>query len=145
MVCIYCGNPTSVVNSRPKKRENSVWRRRYCLVCKAILTTFEQYDLSTSLLVKKRSGALQSFERDKLLVSIAKAIDHKKNPSQSASFLTNNVMVLLLKNKPINKIMSTQDISNMTFLSLKRYDPASAIKYLSFQKQQSAKDIKRML
>lgn len=145
MVCIYCGKPTSVVNSRSKKNENSVWRRRQCSNCQAILTTFEQYDLSTSLLVKKRSGALKSFERDKLLISIAKAIDHKKNPSQSASFLTNNVLVLLLKDKPINKILSTQDISNMTFLSLRRYDPASAIKYLSFQKQQSAKDIKKML
>jgi transcriptional repressor NrdR len=146
MVCIYCGKNTSVVNSRYKKHDHKVWRRRLCSECGAILTTFENYDLSTSLLVKKRSGGLQSFSRDKLLISIAKAVEHKKTPSQAASELTQTVLRHLLKNKPLPKIISTQNISDMTSLVLKRYDPASAIKYLSYQNpNQSAKDIAKSL
>jgi transcriptional regulator NrdR family protein len=96
--------------------------------------------------VKKRSGALQSFNKDKLLISIARATDHKENTSQIASDLTQNVIRNLLKNKPLAKILSTKDISNVTSLALKRYDPTSAIKYLSFvNPNQSNKDSKKIL
>lgn len=146
MVCVYCGSDTEVVNSRPKKLDNAVWRRRLCVKCSAVLTTFEKYDLRTAFMVKKRSGALQSFQRDKLLISIARSIDHKNNSSQAASSLAENVLRNLLKNKPVDKIITSSDISNVTSLALKRYDPSSSIKYLSFQRPyQSAKDIKKLL
>jgi transcriptional repressor NrdR len=146
MVCLYCGNATSVTNSRYKKRNGVIWRRRLCTSCGAILTTFEQYDLSTALLVKKRSGALQGFQRDKLLLSVARSIEHRRNASQSASELTNTIISLLLKHKPVVTTISSKDISQTTSLVLKRYDAASAIRYLSFQTPTSTKrDIRGML
>jgi transcriptional repressor NrdR len=146
MVCLYCGNATSVTNSRYKKRNGVIWRRRLCASCGAILTTFEQYDLSTALLVKKRSGALQGFQRDKLLLSVARSIEHRRNASQSASELTNTIISLLLKHKPVVTTISSKDISQTTSLVLKRYDAASAIRYLSFQTPTSTKrDIRGML
>ncbi len=146
MVCIYCGNKTSVTNSRYKKRSNSIWRRRLCDACGAIATSFEQYDYSVALAVKKRSEAVQAFQRDKLLLSIARSVDHKKKSSQAASQLTDTVISNLLADKPVKPIISSTDISHVTSLVLKRYDAASAIRYLSFQSPTSTKrDVQGML
>lgn len=146
MVCIYCGSETAVTNSRYKKRALSVWRRRACSHCKAVVTTFESYDLSTALLVKKRSGALEEFQRDKILISIARSIEHRKNTSQAASELTNSVLSQLLIKKPVSSIISTNDISHMTSIVLKRYDAVSSIKYLSYQAPTNqARDVRSML
>lgn len=146
MVCIYCGSETSVTNSRYKKRAMSVWRRRACAHCKAVVTTFETYDLATTLLVKKRSGALEEFQRDKILLSIARSIEHRKNIHQAASDLTNSVLSQLLVKKPVPTIISTEDISHVTSIVLKRYDAVSSIKYLSYQTPTgSPRDVRRML
>ena len=146
MVCIYCKNPTSVTNSRANNRDVAVWRRRLCSVCGAILTSFEHYELSTAFIVKKRSGALEAFQRDKLLISIARAIDHRKNPAQAASDLTKTILNQLLKPTDLSKTLSTADISRVTSLALKRYDAASSIRYLSFQSPtHMPRDIKKML
>lgn len=146
MVCIFCGNNTSVVNSRYKKRTNSVWRRRLCDTCGAVATSFEQYDYSIALAVNKRSGALEAFQRDKLFLSVARAIDHKKKTSQAASQLTDTIIAHLLREKPVRPVILSTDISHMTSLVLKRYDAAGAIKYLSFQSPTSTKrDVRGML
>lgn len=146
MVCLYCSGDTIVNNSRYKKRHNSIWRRRSCLSCGAIATTYERYELSTALLVKKRSGTLQAFQRDKLLLSIAKSLEHRQNPSQTASELTEIVIADFLRRKPVQPIILTTDISHATSLVLKRYDAASAIKYLSFQSPSSTtRDVRSML
>lgn len=97
-------------------------------------------------MVKKRSGALESFQRDKLLLSVAKAIDHKKNSPQAAGNLTQTIIKKLLNNKAMLQKLNSVDISSVTSLVLKRYDAASSIKYLSFQSPtQGERDIKRML
>jgi transcriptional regulator NrdR family protein len=111
-----------------------------------VVTTFESYDLTTALLVKKRSGALEEFQRDKILISIARSIEHRKNISQAASELTNSVLTQLLITKPVSTIISTEDISHMTSIVLKRYDAVSAIKYLSYQAPTGTpKDVRSML
>jgi transcriptional regulator NrdR family protein len=146
MVCIYCSNDTKVINSRYKARNLLVWRRRVCTHCKAATTTYESYDLSIALVVKKRSNALQAFHRDKILISIYKSIEHKKNASIDAGYLTQTVIQKLLKTPNIGSFIKTSDISRVTSLVLKRYDAASSIKYLSFQEpMQTTRDIKNKL
>ena len=146
MVCAYCSGKTAVINSRIQKRSISVWRRRQCLVCGLVATSIEQYDLSSTIVVKKRSGASESFSRDKLLISVAKSTDHRQHSNQTASELTTTIISELKKKHiPFNAI-SSQDISQMANLVLKRYDAASAVRYLSFQKPlRDAKDIKSAL
>ncbi len=146
MVCIFCGSKTTVANSRYKKRSNSVWRRRLCGTCGAVTTSFEQYDYSIAIAVKKRSGGLEAFQRDKLLLSISHALEHKRKTSQAASQLTDTVISRLLYKKPLNPILLSSEISHMTSSVLKRYDAVSAIKYLSFQSPTSTKrDVRGML
>lgn len=147
MVCIYCGcKDMKVVNSRSKAKESLVWRRRLCASCDALVTTYESVDLETALMVKKRSGALESFQRDKLLISVARSIDHRQNTSQSASYLTRNIIQKILNSRPLPKIIETKYISHMTSLVLKRYDAASSVRYLSYQAPTATKrDVRDML
>lgn len=146
MVCIYCKGSTAVVNSREQKRSNSVWRRRKCLLCGSVATSIEQYDLSSTVTVIKRSGGSESFSRDKLLISISKCTDHRPHSNQTASELTTTVIAQLKKKHKIFTKISSQNISQTASLVLKRYDAASAVRYLSFQEPlRGSKDIKKAL
>jgi transcriptional repressor NrdR len=74
MMCPYCGQRDSkVVNSR--ELTNAVRRRRECLSCHRRFTTFER--LETNLLVVKRDGRREEFDRRKLYEGIRRAC-HKR-------------------------------------------------------------------
>lgn len=67
MLCPYCRHPESrVVDTRPAGE--SVRRRRECLVCKKRFTTYEQ--ISEALLIVKRDGRREPFDRHKLLQGV---------------------------------------------------------------------------
>jgi len=74
MKCPYCGSLESrVVNSR--EMPGAVRRRRQCLSCHRRYTTFER--LESSLLVIKRDGRREEFDRRKLFEGLRKAC-HKR-------------------------------------------------------------------
>lgn len=62
MVCIYCSGETQVINSRPQKRLNNIWRRRKCTACEGIFTTSESPDLTSSLVVIKGGPGLSHLD-----------------------------------------------------------------------------------
>jgi transcriptional repressor NrdR len=146
MVCIYCGKDTKVTNSRYKTRLKQVWRRRQCLKCGANFTTNEVYDLKTALIVIKKDGSTEPFQRDKLLLSIARSLDHIQNSPQTSSDLTDTVLRHMLESQNMKPNISTTDISFYSSRVLKRFNAASSIKYLSFQqKLPSVNDVKKSL
>jgi len=64
MFCPFCHkNDSRVLESRPAL--DSIRRRRECLVCKQRWTTYERYEI-TNLMVIKRSGRREPFDRGKL-------------------------------------------------------------------------------
>lgn len=133
MVCIYCGSKTKVTNSRPQLRLGQTWRRRECQRCHALFSTTEQTAYTDVLRVKKRSGALEYFERDKLYLSIYRSCEHIPGAVSTATDLTQTVIARLMRKKPMSPIISSFDIAATTSEVLKRYNAAANIKYLSFQ------------
>lgn len=145
MVCPFCTQDTEVINSRPQKRTNSVWRRRHCTACGRIFTSIEKADLGKSVRVKKRAGVLQPFSEAKLLVSLYKALEHHKNAAEVASELSNGITASLMRftNGPV--IPSTA-IAHQVIVVLKRFDAAAAIRYKSYQNPMPSKrDVQRSL
>ncbi len=130
MVCIYCGSKTNVLNSRDQKRSNTKWRRRSCSGCKAIMTTIESFDLSTSLSVT-RPDSLYPFSRDKLFVSIYYCCKHLTDPERIASDLTNTVTYKLLPYISDGSITSNQIIKT-TAETLKNFDKPAQVQYLAY-------------
>lgn len=131
MVCIYCGSPTQVTNSRPQKRLNQVWRRRACTQCGAIFTTNETADLATSLVVQAGGGSVQPFHRDQLFVSILRAVGHRQAPVNDAGALTATITAKLLHGTKTAAI-TRQNIITVVLQTLKHFDSAAAVQYAAY-------------
>ena len=78
MHCPYCNSPDSKVTDSRSVAE-SIRRRRECARCDLRFTTYERVQ-STALLVVKRDGRRQEFDRDKLLSRIVTACAKRPIP-----------------------------------------------------------------
>lgn len=130
MVCIYCSSTTAVINSRPQKKLNKVWRRRRCEVCQAVFSTIEATDLAGSILVRRKTQ-MQPFSRDKLLLSVYGSLLHRKTAVTDASGLTDTIVGRLM---PLVKDASIEapEIIKVTSEVLKRFDRVAATHYQAF-------------
>lgn len=73
MRCIYCNSPDSkVLDSRPVEDGNGIRRRRECIVCKKRFTTYEKAEQAPIIVIKK-NGKRDLFDKDKLLRGILKS------------------------------------------------------------------------
>ena len=131
MVCIQCGGETSVSNSRHQKRLNQVWRRRLCKKCGAVFTTEESADYGGSWAVQGRSGTLSPFSRDKLLLSLHRSLQHRKNAVQDASALADTV-IKKLSSLVTGGRLESQQITHAVQVALNRFDKAASVHYAAF-------------
>ena len=80
MKCPYCSQiDNKVIDSRMTKEGNAVRRRRECLACKHRFTTYERVEALPLVLIKK-DGRRETFDRAKVLVGMQKACQ-KRNIS----------------------------------------------------------------
>jgi transcriptional repressor NrdR len=80
MKCPYCGEmDNKVIDSRMTKEGNAVRRRRECLGCNHRFTTYERVEALPLVLIKK-DGRRETFDRAKVLVGMQKACE-KRNIS----------------------------------------------------------------
>lgn len=133
MVCIYCGKETSVYNSRGRRNNPSVWRRRRCSTCVAQFTTIELPDYKTSLAIESPNSMLYPFKRDRLFLSLLKALEYRKDALDVATELTTTVIGgLLRKKKAPDGVINIRDIAQTSYAVLKRFDPPAAHTYKAF-------------
>ena len=78
MKCPFCGDQESkVVDSRHSEDGLSIRRRRECMNCQRRFTTYEIVE-SLPIIVVKRDGSRQSFDRNKILNSMVRAFDKRQ-------------------------------------------------------------------
>lgn len=125
MKCIYCEGPTKVTNSRP--RLDQTWRRRQCITCRAIFTTRENPDLSSSIRVNDQiSSSLEPFSRVKLFLSIHDSLSHHSAREIEAEALTDTLVKKLLSLASrglIDKSIIRQEVLKV----LKHFDEAAFV------------------
>ena len=77
MKCPFCATLDSkVVDSRPANDGTSIRRRRECLKCHNRFTTYETVEVLPMIVIKK-NGSRQAFDRSKLLNSMLKACEKR--------------------------------------------------------------------
>ena len=133
MKCPYCANPESkVVDSRPADEGSSIRRRRECLVCHKRFTTYETIE-SVPLVVIKKDGSRQAFDRSKLLGSMLKSCEKR---SVSLSTLEGIVSEIeqTLQNEMEREVTTTQ-IGNMVMEKLKAVDEVAYVRFASVYRQ----------
>lgn len=138
MVCIYCKGKTSVANSRPQKRTNSIWRRRSCTVCGSVFTSLESVDLAGSIIVRRNKG-VEPFSRDKLLLSVYDSLRHRKTAITDAEGLLNTILSKLYA-QLTTAVIDRDDIVRITSTVLGRFDKAAATHYSAFHPLTSHKN-----
>jgi transcriptional repressor NrdR len=80
MRCPYCGNPdTKVVDSRPTEEGQAIRRRRECESCEKRFTTYETVE-EIPLMVIKKDGSRETFDRNKLTNGIIRACEKRPVP-----------------------------------------------------------------
>ncbi|MDD7761781.1 MAG: transcriptional regulator NrdR [Firmicutes bacterium] len=148
MYCNKCGSLNSkVIDSRQSDDGKTIKRRRECVDCGARFTTFEKIE-DTPLLVTKRDGTTQEFNRDKVLKGIIRACE--KRP---VSIYTMNKIVDLTERELRNSLdaqVSTSMIGDIVMRELKKVDEVSYVRfasvYRSFKDSQSfLEEIKAMM
>lgn len=126
MVCPYCKKDSQVTNSRHQKRPNSVWRRRKCVACGAIWTSVERPEYSTIWRVQV-GGHLLDFAPETLLISLYRALKHRKTADIDAKYVCDTVLQRLAAKR--TAILSTELITKTSYDILRRYDKVAAALY----------------
>lgn len=129
MRCPFCANDDSQVkDSRPTEDGGAIRRRRQCPACGARFTTFERIQLR-ELVVLKKSGKREVFERDKLARSIEIACRKRPIESERIERLVNGV-VRRLESLGDSEIDGSI-IGEMVMEGLQALDPVAYIRFAS--------------
>ncbi|ABM44932.1 transcriptional repressor NrdR [Bartonella bacilliformis str. Heidi Mejia] len=129
MRCPYCQcEDTQVKDSRPAEEGAVIRRRRVCSVCGGRFTTFERVQLR-ELLVLKKSGRRELFNRDKLMKSVDLAM-RKRNidPDRIERAISGIVRRLESLGEPE---IASEKIGYLVMESLKRIDDIAYIRFAS--------------
>ena len=91
MICPFCGHgEDKVIDSREASDGAAIRRRRECLKCKRRTTTYERIEESP-LLVVKRDGRREPFDRKKVLGGVIKACEKRPVPLEQIENLVNEL------------------------------------------------------
>lgn len=131
MVCVYCQSKLAVINSRPQKRTNSVWRRRACPACKSVFTTVEAVDYGFLFIYNRPGSPIEPFSETKLLISVYEACKHRKSPEEDAKHLTDTIIHRVFTSSPGTTVQRNLVIDK-ALLVLRQFDKAAAVQYEAF-------------
>ena len=139
MRCPFCGNDdTQVKDSRPTEDGSAIRRRRQCPACGGRFTTFERVQLRELVIVKK-SGKRELFERDKLARSIEIACRKRPVEPERIERLVNGV-VRRLESLGESEI-DADVVGEMVMEALQALDPVAYIRFASVYRDfREAKD-----
>ena len=130
MKCPSCGFPDSqVVDSRPIEDGSSIRRRRECKSCGKRFTTFEVID-HIQVLVLKKDGTKELFDRSKLLSGLMKAC--QKRPVNAEQIATEIETELQNSLRPE---VTTTEIGELAMRKLKSADPVAYVLFASVYRE----------
>lgn len=133
MKCPYCGyREDKVVDSRATAEESAVRRRRECLKCGKRFTTYE-YIEEVSLMVIKKDGRREPFDRKKLLAGIIKACEKRPVSIERMEEIAMQVERAIQK-KSDREVFSTR-IGELVMERLKALDDVAYVRFASVYRQ----------
>ena len=133
MRCPYCAHPESkVVDSRPADEGASIRRRRECLACHRRFTTYETME-SMPVVVIKKDGSRQSFDRSKVLSGVIRACEKRPVPLEVQEKIVTEVEQTI-QNEMEREIPSSK-IGELVMDKLKDVDEVAYVRFASVYRQ----------
>ena len=129
MRCPFCGDQESkVVDSRHSEDGLSIRRRRECLACQRRFTTYEVVE-SLPIIVVKRDGSHQPFDRNKILKSMVRAFDKRQVDVADLDRITTEIEQTI--QNTLEREVSTDKIGQMVMERIKPLDEVAYIRIAS--------------
>ena len=129
MKCPFCGDQESkVVDSRHSEDGLSIRRRRECLVCQRRFTTYETVE-SLPIIVVKRDGSRQNFDRAKILNSMVRAFDKRQVDTADMDRIALEIEQAL--QNTLDREVTTDKIGEMVMERIKPLDEVAYIRFAS--------------
>ncbi len=129
MKCPFCGAIESkVVDSRRSEDGDSIRRRRECLTCQRRFTTYEIVE-SLPIVVIKRDGTRQSFDRNKILTSMVRAFDKRKVEVAQLERIATEIEQTI--QNTLDREVTTDKIGEMVMERIRPLDEVAYIRFAS--------------
>lgn len=133
MKCPYCGyEETQVIDTRETENLETTRRRRECLKCNKRFTTYERVE-EAEIIVVKKDGKRERFERQKLLNGILKACEKRPISLDKIEKLVDEVESDLRKRDSVE--VESKVIGEIAMKKLKTLDKVAYIRFASVYRE----------
>jgi transcriptional repressor NrdR len=141
--CPWCGrNQDKVVDSRSAERGEAIRRRRECLSCGRRFTTYERVE-QPALVVVKRDGTTEPWEREKMVAGIRKALVNRPVSEEQVAALVSRIEERLRRKGPE---ITSQQVGLEVLSNLQKIDQVAYVRFASVYKDfQEVGDFEREL
>lgn len=141
MRCPYCGyKEDKVVDSRANREQTAIRRRRQCLKCGKRFTTYE-YVEEVSLMVIKKDGRREPFDRKKVLTGIMKACEKRPISLEKMEEIVSQVEHAIQKRS--EREVKSSLIGELVMEKLRKLDDVAYVRFASVYRQ--FKDISQFI
>ena len=133
MKCPYCSySESKVIDSRPTDDGNSIRRRRECLSCAKRFTTYEIME-SLPIVVVKKDGSRQSFDKSKLIRGMVKACEKRPVSLETLEKAAGEIEQVILNT--LEREVPADTIGNLVMAKLKDIDEVAYVRFASVYRQ----------
>ena len=133
MRCPFCGYEDSkVIDSRPTDENQAIRRRRECINCKKRFTTYEKVEMIPIVIVKK-DGTRQSFDRDKILHGMIRACEKRPVSLKTLENSVDNIEKQIQNS--LDREINSDQVGELVMEELKEIDEISYIRFASVYRQ----------
>ena len=133
MKCPFCSfEDSKVVDSRPTDEGTSIRRRRECLHCGKRFTTYETVE-SLPMVVIKKDGSRQSFDRSKILRRIQRSCEKRPVPVADMERMASEIEQEVQNS--LEREVSTEIIGEKVMEKLKKADEVAYVRFASVYRQ----------
>lgn len=129
MKCPFCDNiDTKVIDSRPAEDGHAIRRRRVCNSCDSRFTTYEKVE-EVILMVIKRDGSRQAFDRMKVMNGIIKACEKRPVSMDTIEYMVDQIERGL--NNMMKKEVESSFIGELIMKQLREVDQVAYVRFAS--------------
>jgi transcriptional repressor NrdR len=133
MKCPFClYDESKVVDSRPTEEGQAIRRRRECIKCSKRFTTYEKIE-EIPLIVVKKGGYSQSYDRNKLLNGIIKSCEKRPVSINDIERIVDDIEKSL--SNSLEREVTSVELGEMVMNKLKDIDEVSYVRFASVYRQ----------
>jgi len=139
--CPFCShNQDKVVDSREARSGDLIRRRRECLRCNRLFTTYERIDEIPYMVIKK-DGRRERFDRQKILQGLLKACEKRPVAIPKIEALVDEAEKFV--NESADRERTTSEVGEMLMARLRKLDKVAYVRFASVY--MDFKDVKEFL